>query len=451
VVEASTLVNADVVVIGGGFAGLSAAAQLAAAGRRVVVVEASPRLGGRASTFEDRETGARVDNGQHVLFGCYRETYNFLKRIGTDALAPLDPALAVTMIDDAGIARTLSCPRLPAPWHLIAGVLTWNAVPIRDRLRVFRIARALRAVPGPEGPGLRTFPGLTVSDWLRAHGQSAALCRWLWNPLAFAALNQSPDVAAAGPFVRVLTEMFGPRPEDSAVGLPSVPLDELYALPAARFVEARGGEVLTGAAARISLDRTGRISQVTAGARSIAAGTVISAVPWHAFAGMWQEACPAELSLLRDNAGQMRPSPIVTLNLWLDRPVMSERFAGLVGDPMHWVFNKGRHLSVVSSGASALAAMTSDQIVTAAIDQLTRALPDLRARRIERTLVVKERRATFSLAPGEPPRPATRTPLPGFFMAGDWIDTGLPATIESAVLSGHRAAQAVLDGVAYDR
>ena len=436
--------TADVVVIGGGFAGLSAAARLAAEGRKVIVVESSPRLGGRASTFEDRDTGERVDNGQHVLFGCYRETYKFLRLIGAESLAPLDPALAVTMIDGDGNARTLSCPPLPAPWHLIAGVLKWNAVPIRDRLSVFRVASALRTShPAPRTP--HSALSLSVSDWLRAHGQSSNLCRWLWNPLAFAALNQSPESASAAPFVRVLSEMFGPRPEDSAVGLPAVPLDEMYALPAARFVEARGGAVLTGAPARISVDRSGRIAGVRAGERSIAAATVISAVPWHAFPALWEDGCPFELMPFCAGAEAMRSSPIVTVNLWLDRPVMKDRFVGLVDGPMHWVFDKGRRLSSVSSGASTLAAMSNEQIAATAIDQLGRSLPDIRARRIERTLVVKERRATFSLAPGEPARPGTITPLPGLFLAGDWIDTGLPATIESAVVSGHLAADAVMD------
>ena len=135
---------ADVVVIGAGFAGLAAATKLANAGRRVVVFEEAPRLGGRASAFTDRETGERVDNGQHVLFGCYRDTYEFLGRIGTASLAPLQERLSLVVADRDGASFELSCPPLPPPWHLVAGVLGWRAIPLRDRLTAGRIGWFVR-------------------------------------------------------------------------------------------------------------------------------------------------------------------------------------------------------------------------------------------------------------------------------------------------------------------
>lgn len=437
--------NSPVVVIGAGCAGLSAAAHLAEAGRRVIVVEASPRLGGRASTFADPATGERVDNGQHVLFGCYRETYAFLKRIGTDHLAPLDRRLDVTIVGADGRPHRLSCPPLPSPWHLVAGILKWNAIPLRDRLSARRLAPVFRAASAD-------VPDGTVSDWLRAHGQSPLICKWLWDPLAVAALNQSPHVAAAAPFVRVLRELFGPRPDDSAIGVPSVPLDELYAIPSARFIDARGGTVLTKTPARIVVDAAGRIAAVRAGATTVETSTVVSAVPWHGFASLWEGGVPAALTDLASRAAAMAASPIVTVNLWFDRPVMPQRFVGFVDGAMHWAFDKSAifggkagHVSIVSSGAADLAAMENAAIVAIAIRDLTRALPLMRGSRLLRSMVVREHRATFSLAPGGPARPGTRTALPGFFLAGDWIDTGLPGTIESAVQSGHAAAAAVAD------
>jgi squalene-associated FAD-dependent desaturase len=440
--------HARVVVVGAGFAGLSAAVRLADAGLQVAVVEAAPRLGGRASTFRDPATGERVDNGQHVLFGCYRETYAFLRRLGTDKDAPLDRALTLKMIGPDGRASTLSCPRLPSPWHLLAGVLRWDAVPLRDRATALRLWPALRRLRRTQAP----LPeSLTVQDWLAAHGQSPELCRWLWHPLAIAALNQAPAEAAAAPFVRVLADLFGPRADDSAIGVPIAPLEELYARPAARLVEQRGGLVLTGAIGRVLLDEQGRIAGVRAGGSTIAAPCVISAVPWHAVAALWEGGCPAPLADLTARASRMRSSPIVSANLWFDRPVMSARFVGLIGGPMHWVFDKSAifggdagHIAVVSSGADELVGRENDQIVNLALADLERALPEAQRSRLRRAVVVRERRATFSLAPGEPRRPETRTPLPGFFLAGDWLDTGLPATIESAVLSGRAAADAVL-------
>jgi hypothetical protein len=143
----------------------------------------------------------------------------------------------------------------------------------------------------------------------------------------------------------------------------------------------------------------------------------------------------------------MESSPIVTVNLWFDRAVIDEPFLGLPGRAMQWVFDKrtvfggtASHLSLVSSGADPLVERSNDGLIADAHRELIEALPDIRSARLVRATVIREPRATFSLAPGQPQRPASETGVRGFFLAGDWIDTGLPATIESAVRSGHRAA-----------
>ena len=446
-------VAADAVVIGAGFAGLSAAARLASVGRRVVVVEEAPRLGGRASAFTDRETGERVDNGQHVLFGCYRETYQFLELIGSAKLAPLQPRLSMVVADTDGRAFTLTCPSLSPPWHLVAGVLGWAAMPVRDRLSAARMGFFVRQAQrrGAVEAASHVSSTQTVSEWLIKHRQSPRLRQWLWEPLAIAALNQSPDTASAAPFARVLAELFGPRAEDAAIGLPCVPLDELYAEPAVRFIEAHGGRVYRKAPARVVVDDDGRVTGVRAGDRSIAAPVVISSVPWHAFARIWDNGVPPALAPVAADAARMRHSPIVTVNLWLANATMPAPFVGLVNGPMHWVFDKSAifgeqagHLSAVASGADDLAALDNSAITGQALQHLRSALPGLRESTLQRSVVIREQRATFSLEPGSPSRPPTRTALDGFYLAGDWTDTGLPATIEGAVLSGHRAADEVL-------
>jgi zeta-carotene desaturase len=445
-----------VVVVGGGFAGLSAAVRLAAAGLHVVVVEEAPRLGGRATAFADRESGERVDNGQHVLFGCYRHTYAFLRAVGTETLAPLQPRLRVTMASDDGRSFELACPRLPAPWHLMAGVLRWRALSLRDRLSALRLRGLLRRVrrDGAAVAASEVPPGQTVSQWLREYRQSDDLCRWLWVPLAIAALNQSPETAAAAPFVRVLGELFGPRVEDSAVGVPTVPLDQLYAEPAAGFLEARSGRVLLKSTARLIVGNDGRVSGVRVGSEVLGAVAAISAVPWYAIDRIWDGGVPEKLTSLVQQSVRLENSPIVTVNLWFDGPVNSAPFVGLVDGPMHWMFDKSAffgeragHLAVVASGAESIARLDNVQLSQMAVDQLRRALPAASSWRLSRSVVVREHRATFSLAPGGPRRPPAITPVDNFYLAGDWTDTGLPGTIEGAVLSGHRAADLVLDRV----
>ena len=447
--------HADSVVVGSGFAGLSAAVRLAERGLRVIVLEEAPRFGGRATAFVDRESNERVDNGQHALFGCYRETYRFLTRIGAAHLAPLQSRLSVTMAGE-GRMETLECPRLPPPMHLLAGLMRWRGVGFGDRLTALRLFSFLRRVAskGPAAVAAEVPAPQTVSQWLRGHGQSAALCRWLWNPLAIAALNQSPDVAGAAPFVRVLAELFGSDPEAAAIGLATVPLDELFVTPASAFIRARGGDVIGRTPARLSVTSSGACI-VHAGDARIAAPIVISAVPWYAFSRLWDDNIPAAVADVGATAAAMTASPIVTVNLWLEpsgAPPADEvpAFVGFVDGPMHWLFNKGRlvsgvrHLSIVASGADELARMDNASITAAAHAQIRRAIPALAGRSLQRSVVVREPRATFSLAPGGPGRPGCLTGLEGFYLAGDWTDTGLPGTIEGAVVSGHAAADAAL-------
>jgi squalene-associated FAD-dependent desaturase len=446
--------TADVVVIGGGVAGLAAAVSLAERGAAVVVVEARPRLGGRASSVVDPATGETVDNGQHILMGCYRETFAFLRRIGAMSCVRVQPSLAVPAIDGAGRASVLSCPPLPAPWHLLGGVIEWDALGWMDRLSVLRLGAPVRT----EQQRLRGRSGLmacspeeTVENWLVRNGQTPRLREMLWDPLALAALNQPPHEAAASTFVRVLAEMFGPDPLAASIAFPAVPLEAMYAAPARGFIEKRGGTVWTNALARITVENGHAAGVRARGGRDVRAKAVISSVPWFALAPLFDDV-PAALVPMVSGAARMASYPIVTVNLWLDRQVLTTPFVGLPGRTMQWVFDHGAitggalsYLSLVSSGAAGIVGLDNDAIVGLALRELRDAVPGARAAAVRRVSIVRERRATFSLAPGQPERPtAGATALPGFFLAGDWTDTGLPGTIESAALSGHRAADTVL-------
>ena len=444
----------DCAVIGGGFAGLSAGVRLAREGARVVVLEARSRLGGRATAFADRETGELMDNGQHVLLGCYSDTLSFLTDIDALDGVKRSPQLGMTMIDRAGRESRLECPQLPSPLHLIAGVFDWDALAWRDRLSILRMAAPLRVARrqlhdrtgGPHK--IAASPGETVDNWLIRNGQTARLREMLWEPLALAALNQSPSRAAAPVFARVLAEMFGADAQLAAILLPTRPLDAMYADPARAFIERRGGEVRTGASAVVRIDGT-TLGAVSTAAQQWPVRTVIAAVPWFAISDVFEGDAQALRPILA-RARALASSPIVTVNLWFDRRVIDQPFLGLPGRSMQWVFDKQAmsgvagaalsYLSMVSSGASPLVDLANPELVAMAHEELVDAVPAARSARLLRGTVIREPRATFSLAPGQPERPGTLTPVTGLYLAGDWIDTGLPATIESAVRSGHRAA-----------
>jgi len=442
------------------------------------VLEARGELGGRATAFIDRETGELVDNGQHVLFGCYRETFRLLRRIGAEGNVRTQPSLEVPYLDESGRRSVLRCPALPSPLHLVAGIFQWEALGWLDRLSVLRVAAPLlsarrsfrvkaeatrseaanatgstpvTSATTPVASAFRRKEQLpeTVDAWLTRYGQRGRLREWLWEPLAVAALNQSPKEASAEPFVKVLAEMFGPSRSDSSLVLPVKPLHEMYALPARRYLESKGGEVRVNALARIRIE-AGRIAGVEVRGEPLEASQIVAAVPWFALESLLVgEVAP--LARILGAASRMASKPIVTVNLWYDRAVMDDVFVGLPGREMQWVFDKRRafgeaasHLSLVASGADALVGADNATLVALAAREVAAAIPGARDAILKRGTVIREKRATFSLAPGEPARPGVATPVPGLFLAGDWIETGLPGTIESAAAAGHLAAGALL-------
>jgi hydroxysqualene dehydroxylase len=437
-------VTPDVVVAGGGFAGIAAAVALTKAGRRVLLIEARGRLGGRATTFVDRVTGEPVDNGQHVLFGCYRETLALLEDLGQRDRVHVQRSLHVPFIGPDGTRRDLRCADVPAPLNLAAGLVRWTALDMSDRVRAVRLFLSLMRGASPREEE-------TVTAWLVRMGQTRRLRGWLWEPLAIAALNESPDVAAASMFAPVLRELFGGHRRAASLVLPLVPLIELYAIPAARYLESRGGVVRMGRPARLSRENGGFV--VRAGDDRWRAQAIVAAVPWHSFATLFEDGAPPELQPIADAAAGMKPVPIVTVNLWYDRPVFDPRdvpFLGLVGRTAQWVFDRrmtgetALHVSVLTSAAAGLSEQADASIVQRITADLAQAMPMARAATVTRATVVREKQATFSVRPGSPPRPTERTPLPGFYLAGDWLATGLPGTIEGAVRSGNRAASQLL-------
>jgi zeta-carotene desaturase len=294
----------------------------------------------------------------------------------------------------------------------------------------------------------------TVREWLLRYRQTPRLIEMLWEPLAVAAVNQSIDVASAAPFARALAEMLGNNRRDASLALPLKPLDEMYALPAREYIEMHGGEVRTNSPARIEFsgpsgaDLSG--PRVTVRGEHFTDRLVICAVPWFALSEVFVDP-PASLRPTLDAADRTAASPIVTINLWFDRVVIDHRLVGLPGRAMQWVFDKRRvfgeqasHLSLVSSGAEKIVSLGNEELIQLAVHEVSDAIPAARDASVRRAVVVRERRATFSVAPGQPQRPVTQTSIPGLLLAGDWIDTGLPATIEGAVRSGHMAAAAVM-------
>ena len=429
----------EVTVIGGGFAGLSAGVELADRGIRVTVLEGRGHLGGRAYSFRHKPTGDTVDNGQHLFMGCYTATREFLRRIGTDDLLVFQDSLRIDFRHPRRGSMSLALPRrLPRSLRLMVGLARYPGFRWGDAIGMAKIARSLNS-PGDGGEDVET--------WLAAAGQSADLRETFWDPLCLAALNRAPHEAPAAELRAVLSEAFFGQPDGASLGYAGVGLSGLYTDAARLFIENRGGKVLLShRAQRVSRAKDGGIRVDVRNHGPTFAGAVVCAVPPETMVGL----LPAELEGLMASLKAFRPSAILSVNLWLSKPVLPCRLLGLLGTSMQWAFSKpdlyeGRdaasegHITLVASAADALVALDDGALVDRAMADLRTLVPNAADASVEHHLVVRERSATLGLPPGRS-RPGNATNWPNLFLAGDWTDTGLPATIESAVRSGTRAA-----------
>jgi hydroxysqualene dehydroxylase len=438
--------NADVIVIGSGLSGLSAAVDLSTRGLSVLVLERGPHAGGRAYSFVDDTTGVEIDNGQHLMMGCYHETRWLLRTIGSDHLASLQPNLHIDFIHPNSGAASLHCPALPAPLHLLAGLMGLKTLSFRERLSLLQVGLEIHKHPETVEPAIAH---LTVRQWLNSLGQSENSQKYLWDVIAIGSLNGDPNDTSAVLFYRVLRAAFLGDRENSSLLVPKAGLSKLFDEPATRFIQSRRGDI----ALRCGVE--GLIcdgSQVKAVRCSDGvereAKAFVSAVPWHAIADI----LPSNDAAVR-RAASMTASAILSVSLWLDRPVMDEDFVALLDSRVQWVFNRSKMhgesaspdqcLALTFSGADKYVDTDAKEIVALAVEDLGRAFPRVLAARIVHSVVLKEKRATFSQRPEvEALRPACATSFENFFLAGDWTKTGYPATIEGGVMSGRKAAAA---------
>ncbi len=439
-----------VIIIGGGFAGLSAGTALAEKGYHVTLLEGRQVLGGRAYSFVDAKKQDAVDNGQHLFMRCYHQTQKFLKRIGTLNRLRFQLNLSTDFVDALGRTAKLRCLPLPAPWHLLSGLLLLSTLSWGDKWRMRHMRQALKeAEQNPDA-----VESLTVEQWLIRWKQSDRARRHFWDLIAIATLNENPKVASAGAFATVLAKAFFGARRDSQLGFADVGLSELYVQAAKSFIEERGGQVrVKTPVERLILEhQTVRGVQLREGGR-LTADWVISAVPAPAFLKLVPETEVAAHPIFQ-RLRQLKSASIISIHLWFDRAVCDQAFVGLLDTQAQWFFNRSAILSdskthlgytsVVISGAHAFIDWQENRILAMVMEELRRVFPRVRKALLERYVVIKEHHATLSPEVGsEALRPDPHSPYQGLLLAGDWTRTGLPATIESACISGHSCADLI--------
>ena len=454
----------QVAVVGGGLAGLSAACALSESGFRVKVFERRPYLGGRASSYQHPATGETVDNCQHVLLGCCTNLLDFYRRIGVeDKIRWFDQ---LTFLEPGGRASVIGPSFLPAPLHTAPAFLRAPCLNLPDKLA---IAAALAAIT-PIKPRDR---GESFLTWLRRHGQTERAIARFWKTVLVSALNEDIEHISVEYAAQVMRESFLKSASAGRMGVPKVPLTELYD-KAGDYISTRAGEVQLRSSVESFRAEPGSVRLLADGEEQF--DFAVLAVPFDALLRILPQTSAADP--LRQILSNFKTSPITGIHLWFDRQITDLEHAVLLDRTIQWMFHKskllgrsrwngktasanngksagnepqdpaaevqGSYAELVVSSSKTLVEKSRREITDLALSELREFFPESKDATLMKSTVIKEVHATYSPKPGiDSYRPTPETVWPRVFLAGDWTATGWPATMEGAVRSGYAAAQCV--------
>ncbi|HEY2882326.1 MAG TPA: hydroxysqualene dehydroxylase HpnE, partial [Pirellulales bacterium] len=475
-----------IAIVGGGLAGLAAAAALAERGLQVELFEARKHLGGRATSFHDPTTEALVDHCQHVGMGCCTNLTDFCRRVGI--VDWMKRHTQLNFIGPNGRRCTVAASRwLPAPMHLLPSLLRLNYLSWRERMAVIRVMRKLVREPESEwGIGNRELEGrkrtdipssATIGKWLREHGQTERAIELFWTPVIVSALSETIDRVAVPPVRKVFADAFLGARHGYELQIPTIPLGQLYGERLESWFAQHGAKLRTGCPVRQLIGDAETIRGIEFADGSEDFDAVVLAVPWRRVGKLLPDPLRSALPELR-GIDQIESAPITAVHLWFDRPITDLSHVVLPGRLSQWAFNRGQqrlpgenldaklpdravldhtatapkqspamthYYQVVISASQNLSNMPREEIVETVRCELTEVWPAARTAKVLQSRLITQQHAVFSVLPGvDSLRPPQKTSIPNLFLAGDWTATGWPATMEGAVRSGYLAAEAVL-------
>ena len=438
----SSVQNSRVAVVGGGLAGLATGCALASSGLRVTLFERRPYLGGRASSYQHPGTGEVVDNCQHVLLGCCTNLIKFYEQLGVENKIRWYDRL--TFLEPGGRASAIEPSKLPAPFHNAPAFLRASCLNLADKLSV----AAAMTFLAPANP---RDTGESFLAWLHRLGQTKQAIERFWKPILVSALNEELDHMSVPYAAQVVRESFLKSAAAGRMGVPSVPLTDLYGV-AGDYISARGGEIRFRCSVESFSPESDKVNLLVS-ADEMNFDYVVFAVPFDVLSRILPQTPNAES--LRQVLARFETSPITGIHLWFDRQITDLDHAVLLDRTIQWMFHKskllgrsengsGSYVELVVSSSKAFVEKSREQIIELALAELREFFPGAREAKLVKSTVIKEVHATYSPQPGVNAfRPHAETVWPRVFLAGDWTATGWPATMEGAVRSGYIAAQAV--------
>jgi zeta-carotene desaturase len=423
---------------------MSAACALAEAGLRVRLVERRGYLGGRASSYLHPGVGEVIDNCQHVLFGCCTNLQGFYRRIGV--ADRIHWTSEMTMIEPGGRRSALGPSWLPAPLHGLPKLMAAKAFTLADKIA---LGRAFAALIRP----VSSDSTESLAAWLKRNGQTLGAIDRFWRLVIASALNAEIDEIALPYAAKVIRELFMNSAFAGSMGMSTVPLSQLYAR-VTPFLEERGGSVLFNAHVE-GAEWDEETLQWTVRTRNeeLLSDFVVVALPFEGMAKLLPGLPPAQgVDELAGKIERHEHWPICSVHLWFDREITELEHAVLLDREIHWMYNQsrlqtgrgGHYIELVVSATRAFAALSREDAIGRALRELAEFFPLVKEAKLEKVALVKEMRATFGVPPGiDTARPSAVSPWPSLFLAGDWVQTLWPSTMESAARSGHLAAEAV--------
>jgi squalene-associated FAD-dependent desaturase len=430
-----------VIVVGGGPAGLSCTARLISYGFRVILIEGRRKLGGRAASFLDAESGEFLDLGPHTVIESNLHFLQYLTQVGTRHLVRFPPTLTIPFVEPGKRSATFHCPAWRPPYGFLWGLLTFRFLPVIDRWRTIRLGVTL--IRGKESD----FSYRSIEEWFNHKRISPVSRKVFWDPLVFAIFNSSPSRIGVQSLAQALRQGFLAANQRSGLGMPLVDWGHIVVGNLPDQVNSSGGKVIVGQRVKQLLTENGRATGVRLGTgECISADAVVMAIPPQDLASMLSSIPNWLLP-----ATQFAWSPIISMH-WIGvNPLPINPPIAFFDSPLQWLFARPTSadqprvvLSTISGGNRDLFSLSTVELSDLLKSEIQKAFPGWIPGEGNRTVSHKIPRATITIGAGqEQVRPAQTSDLPGLYLAGDWTDTGLPPTLESAVISGEKAADQV--------
>lgn len=429
-----------VIIIGAGVAGISAAIEICQSGHEVVLLEQKSQIGGRIYSIEDNISGDLIDNGQHLLTGAYHRFLEILKILGTDGQIKKQKSLSIDFYSKNG-TTSLDTSKLPGSLGLLYGLLSLQNIKFVSKLAAINLAIKLKI-------GLEGNTDEDCHTFLRRHNQGEDLITLFWEPLIMATINAEMNVAPAKLLVNVLKKAFFADRKSAILMFPTTDLNQLLE-PLDEFLAKNNSKIkLSTKVAKLNFIENTCKGVILSNGEIIEADAVIIAVPPYSH----QKMLPSE-SPLAEFAMKMTYSPIISVYFWFEQDLFDFDFAGIIGYHSQWIFNRrrlikiespkfGGHITVTVSAAESIIKMSLDDIAELVFDEIRMVFKiDDEIKPIRHKVIIEKFATPLFTCENEKQRPSESTDIEGLFVSGDWCDTGLPATIEGAAISGLNVAK----------